>query len=179
MAVDVRIDSSDFRHLAAAIAGLPQDIKVKAISRALRRVGEMTRTRVVKRTAERIDIAQKHVRERILLFNAGGDTVELIARSGWIPLYKLGARQGKSGASVANRGTYPGSFIATMKSGHAGVFKRVGDERLPIRELFGPNPASDIFNHEDVYAEVLHDVAEQYLVPRVLHEVERLWGALG
>lgn len=41
----------------------------------------------------------------------------------------------KSGAGV-----YPNAFIATMKSGHRGVFERVkGAGRLPIRELRGPS----------------------------------------
>lgn len=41
----------------------------------------------------------------------------------------------KSGAGV-----YPRAFIATMSSGHRGVFERVkGATRLPIRELRGPS----------------------------------------
>jgi hypothetical protein len=31
------------------------------------------------------------------------------------------------------------AFIATMRSGHRGVFLRKGDRRLPIREAFGPS----------------------------------------
>jgi hypothetical protein len=31
------------------------------------------------------------------------------------------------------------AFIATMKSGHQGVFKRTGKSRLPIQEKFGPS----------------------------------------
>ena len=33
-----------------------------------------------------------------------------------------------------------GAFVARMKSGHVGVFKRDGEGRLPVRELFGPDP---------------------------------------
>ena len=31
---------------------------------------------------------------------------------------------------------FEGAFVATMKSGHKGVFKRKGKERLPIKELY-------------------------------------------
>jgi hypothetical protein len=54
-------------------------------------------------------------------------------------------RGSKEGASVmvkvGNRKTIPGSFVATMKSGHVGLFKRIGKKRLPIKELYGPQPA--------------------------------------
>jgi len=39
------------------------------------------------------------------------------------------------------------AFIATMSSGHTGVFTRRGPERLPIRELLGSRPV-DALLHE-------------------------------
>ncbi len=61
-----------------------------------------------------------------------------------------------------------------MDSGHVGVMKRVGTARLPIRELFGPNPAHDITNNDAVYLAVLAEVIETALAPRVLHELGRI-----
>lgn len=34
----------------------------------------------------------------------------------------------------------PGAFLATMRSGHEGIFRRVGPARLPIKELLGSRP---------------------------------------
>jgi hypothetical protein len=75
----------------------------------------------------------------------------IIARMQSIPLYKFSPSKAKSqkGIPVKKRrpvtvkvkrkeGRKPvqGGFIATMKSGHTGIFKRGGKESLPIHELF-------------------------------------------
>lgn len=57
-------------------------------------------------------------------------------------------RQTRKGVSVAinvgKRKLIKGAFLATMKSGHRGVFKREGKARLPIDELFSTR-VSDVF----------------------------------
>ncbi|CAI2936143.1 phage tail protein [Aminobacter niigataensis] len=173
--VDVHVDASDFTDLSRAIARLPEEIRVKAASRAMRRVADMARSRIVKRSAERVDIPQARVRALTTAhMNAGGRTAEVVMRSGWIPLFKLGATQTAKGVRVKMRGSFRSAFIAKMGSGHAGVFRREGKDRLPIRELFGPNPAHDITNNDQVYVQVLAEVIESHLLPRYLHEVDRL-----
>ncbi|MER9662294.1 phage tail protein [Mesorhizobium sp. M0159] len=175
MTVELHVDASDFADLGRAIARLPEQIKAKAAARAMRRVTEMARSRIIKRDAERIDIPPSRVRAVTTAhFNAGGNTSDVIVRSGWIPLYKLGATQTAKGVRVRLRGSYRSAFIAGMKSGHTGVFRRQGKARLPIRELFGPNPAHDITNNPQVYLQVLTEIIEQSLMPRYLHEVENL-----
>lgn len=175
MTATFRVDASDFEHLGRAIAKLPEEIKAKAMARAMRRVSQMARTRVVKRSAERVKIPQNIVRERTTaMFNAGGNTQEMIVRSKWIPLHKLGAVQTSRGVRVRLRGSYRSAFIAKMASGHKGVMRRQGKDRLPIRELFGPNPAHDITNNDQVYLEVMAEVMEEVLLPRFLHELGRI-----
>ncbi|MBD9390142.1 hypothetical protein IB237_23355 [Agrobacterium sp. AGB01] len=145
------------------------------MARAMSRMRDMARTRVVKRSAERVKLSPKQVREiTTARFNAGSNTIEVIEKSGWISLYKLGATQTKSGVRVRLRGSYKSAFIAKMGSGHSGVMKRVGSARLPIRELYGPNPAHDVTNNPDVYLTVLAELIEDHLAPRVLHEIDRL-----
>lgn len=65
-----------------------------------------------------------------------------------IPLIKFGARgpepsrgrgTGVRYRMAGGRGHIPSAFIATMRSGHRGVFKRAGPARLPINELHGPS----------------------------------------
>jgi len=175
MTVELRIDASDFETLGRAIARLPGEIKAKAMARAMRRMRDMTRTRVVKRSAERTDIPVGMVRAlTTAAFNAGGNTIEIVEKSGWIGLYKLGARQTRTGVTVRGRGSYRSAFIAKMKSGHTGVTIREGKSRFPIKELFGANPAHDVTNNPDVFIEVLAEVIESHLAPRVLHEISRL-----
>jgi hypothetical protein len=58
-------------------------------------------------------------------------------------------RQVRAGVSVGinkgSRGLIQSAFVATMKSGHTGVFRRVGRGRLPIKELFTTRIV-DVFN---------------------------------
>lgn len=168
-------DASEYLALSRAIRKLPGEIRAKAFARAGRRVTQMARTAYVKRAAPRLKLSQKTIRDLTTArFNAGGNTSDVVVRSGWIPLAKLGATQTSKGVRVRLRGSYRHAFIASMASGHTGVMMRVGKERLPIRELFGPNPAHDITNNDAVYLAVLAEVIDKAMAPRVLHEIDRL-----
>tara|TARA_R110002020_G_scaffold471284_1_gene698236 strand:- start:28852 stop:29388 length:537 start_codon:yes stop_codon:yes gene_type:complete len=175
MTAELRFDASELEVIGRAIGKLPGHIKTKAMARAMRRMRDMARTRVVKRTAERVDLPTSRVREVTTAhFNAGGHTIEIIEKSGWIPLYRLGATQTSKGVRVRARGSYRSAFLAKFKSGHRGVMKRTGAARYPIRELYGPNPAHDVTNNPEVYLKVLAELIETSLAPRVLHELDRL-----
>jgi hypothetical protein len=130
---------------------------------------------LIKRQAPRIKLPAGVIRKLTTThFNAGGNTQEIIVRSGWQPLYKLGATQTAKGVNVRLRGSYRHAFLATMSSGHRGVFLRQGMARTPIRELFGPNPAHDITNHEEVYLPLVAEVVQDVLLPRFIHELGRI-----
>ncbi|MBP2560835.1 hypothetical protein J2857_003604 [Neorhizobium galegae] len=175
MSAELRFDASEIEALSRAIMKLPGEIKAKAMARAMRRMRDMARTRVVKRSAERTDLPQRMVRElTTAVFNAGGNTVEIVEKSGWIGLYQIGATQTGKGVRVRGRGSYRSAFIAQMDSGHRAVLKRVGRKRLPIRELFGPNPAHDITNNPEVFLKVLAELVEEALLPRFLHELGQI-----
>lgn len=68
-----------------------------------------------------------------------------------MPLGTFPTRQTKRGVMVSvNKGAsklFPGAFIATMRSGHKGVFYRTGKARLPIDEAFSTR-VSDVFQNE-------------------------------
>lgn len=174
--MDVHFDARELETLARAINRLPGEIKAKAMGRAMRRMRDMMRTRVVRLGAERVKIPASRIRQLTTAhFNAGGNSIDVVEKSGWIPLYKLGATETKRGVRVRGRGSYQRAFLAQMKSGHRGVFRRVkGAGRYPIRELFGPNPAHDITNNPDEYLELLAELIETHLAGRVLHEIDRL-----
>lgn len=173
MSAEIVFDASDFERLAKDLARVPYELKYHAVGRAMHRVAQMGATQVIKRAAERVDIPQKFVRSRTSAFQSQGEAT-IRVRSDWISLYQLGARQTKKGVTVRGRGSYRSAFIAGMASGHAGVFKRTGTARLPIRELFGPNPANDISTSPDVYQDLINGVAERYVLPRLMHELVRL-----
>lgn len=74
-----------------------------------------------------------------------------------IPLINFAAKMKGEGTTAKAWGEgklYPSTFVATMKSGHTGVFKRVGDRRseegneLGIKELWGPGVAQEMSREE-------------------------------
>lgn len=60
-----------------------------------------------------------------------------------------GKRKGGVNVTVnrGKRSRIPGAFVATMGSGHKGIFKRKGRARLPIQELLGSRPV-DALSHK-------------------------------
>lgn len=175
MTTELKLDVSEIEALSRAIGRLSDGIKTKAMARAMTRMRQMVRTRIVNRNAEHTKLPRNLVsRLTTANFNAGGNTQEVIVRSGWISLAKLGASQTARGVRVKTRGFYAHAFMAGFKSGHRGVMMRAGSKRLPIRELYGPNPAHAITNNPEVYLEVMAEVIEEHMLPRFLHELGRL-----
>lgn len=129
----------------------------KALERALKKAGN-TAARDMKATASR----QVRFRKRYKVKDVNGamnlifpkgqkiDSLvwHMVVKGTAVPVYKMGARETKRGVSVAinqgRRKVIPGAFIVTLKSGHAGVFRRVGHKRLPIEELFTTR-VTDVF----------------------------------
>lgn len=62
-----------------------------------------------------------------------------LAGSAWFGTASIAAsylgvpRQTKAGARVRNK-FFPGAFVATMPTGHVGIFRRAGKSRLPITQ---------------------------------------------
>lgn len=131
-----------------------------AAKRALRKAGATAlrdmRSEASKRIRQRKRIRVSYIRDAISMRRpSGGD----ISSYQWaldvsgkpVPLVAYPHRQTRKGVSVeVNRGKrtlVKGAFVATMKSGHKGVFRRRGKARLPIEELRGSRPV-DALLHE-------------------------------
>lgn len=96
-----------------------------------------------------------------------GRHASIIATGRGIALSKFRARQLKKGVSVSvKKGTrklLPGRFIATMKSGHKGVYTRKSKTRLPIKELYGPGAAT-LFGSRRVMRKTVSFIRQKYPV---------------
>ena len=66
----------------------------------------------------------------------------------------------------------PKAFIAEMKSGHQGLFRRKTDSSLPIKQLFGPSVPQMIKN--DGSMERIQAEAENTLQKRIDAEIENI-----
>lgn len=115
-----------------------------AKTRALNKIAAKARTAVIREIASDIGTPIAPVRKQVTLQRATRfKRVAILRATGRrIPIIKLKARQTRKGITYGKGGsrrTIPGGFIATMPSGHRGVFKRIGNKRLPVTELHGPS----------------------------------------
>jgi hypothetical protein len=144
--ITTRFDTSDFR---AGITRFRQKAP-KAIARALNRSIRSGQTQAVRDVSKDVGLNQAAVRDRVTLSDATPSA--LVARLGFslarIALIHFGATgprpsrgkgRGVSYRIGGRRGRLPHAFIATMRSGHRGVFARTRQARLPVRELRGPS----------------------------------------
>ena len=72
---------------------------------------------------------------------------------------------------------YDDAFIAEMKNGHIGVFRRETSKHLPISEYMGLSAAHMV--GETAVAEKVQEEAQKTVEERVMHEVERILGGYG
>ena len=142
--VSMTLDVSDARALFKRLGSRMPAV----ISRSINRAAKSARTAMTKAVREDVGLTAKVVRDAIVFTpaRAGRDPrAKLTISKKRIPLIKFKARQLKRAGVKANlKGgarTYPGAFIATMRSGHRGVFKRTTAARLPITQLHGPSLA--------------------------------------
>lgn len=143
----------------SGIAALENSKLKGALKRALRKAGATAlrdmRSEATKRIRARKRIKVSYIRRALSLGRPSGGDISSFAWSlnvsgERVPLIAYPHRQTKKGVSVeVNRGKrtlIKGAFIATMKSGHEGVFQRRGKGRLPIKELTGSRPVDALLH---------------------------------
>jgi hypothetical protein len=134
----------------------------------------------------------------------GGIVGEITFSGGKIPLYRFGVtpKQPKAkgtkvpvrfgdrwilvtpGAPVKARQRkdkpltpFNNAFIATMKSGHTGIFERSNETRTPINEIMGVSTAQMAAN--SVVLEKVEAAAVETIVKRTEHEISRILHGYG
>lgn len=65
-----------------------------------------------------------------------------------------------------------GGFVAQMTSGHIGLFKRIGTERTPVKELVGPSVPQMVGNKEIL--KKIESEAQKTIEKRLKHEITRI-----
>lgn len=168
-AVSVRIEVQwDKREIAALETGPLKG----ALKRALRKAGATAvrdmQSEAVKRIRARKRIKPRYIRDAITLarpkggdiagmewaINVSGKPVPLIA----YPHKVVKGKRGRGGVgprspggllvevNVGKQTFVRGAFVATMRSGHQGIFRRRGTSRLPIHELLGSRPVDALLH---------------------------------
>ncbi|UJQ20821.1 phage tail protein [Wolbachia endosymbiont of Delia radicum] len=115
-----------------------EKVKVeKAAVRALNKTALWVRSQTVKQVSEEKQIPKKAMRKKLSVDKANRKRLWSVVKlsSQWIGVAKLGSiKQTKIGAKAGSR-MYEGAFIATMKNGHIGIFRRRYMTPLPIDEI--------------------------------------------
>jgi hypothetical protein len=95
---------------------------------------------VIRKLQVETGLKQAVIRERLEIQRASPADLEavVVVSSKSIPLIEFGARQTPAGVTTARGQFRKSAFLATMRSGHRGVFRRRTKRRLPIREQTGP-----------------------------------------
>lgn len=139
----------------------------KATARALNRTAASVLSRANKEVAKDLGLKQKDSRSALRIAKATENAPRalVIATGKRIPLIAFvkpsvpeqvvrqlrDLQSGRRGGGVTYvignvKKMLPSSFIAQMRSGHLGVFKRRGKKSLPIDERFGPSIPKSFVN---------------------------------
>jgi len=113
----------------------------------------------------RIDRAQRT--KPVAAIEIAGRRIPLIAFSARGPEPSRGRGRGVSYRLPTGRGRIGNAFIATMPSGHRGVFKRKAKKRLAIMELRGPSLPHVFEKHFPVF----RAAAEESLLKNLASEI--------
>lgn len=121
----------------------------KAQASAANRSAKSTVSFFSKETRKEVNVKSSALKKQIWIRRAKpANLVSTINISGrHLSLISMGARQNRRGVTVrrlktGGRTVLKSAFVATMPSGHVGVFRRKGKARLPIQEQFGPSVIS-------------------------------------
>jgi hypothetical protein len=167
--LNIRIEM-DTASVLSMLKTVKQDVLPLATARALNKTGISARSVAVKTMATEIGLPQKEVRPAVQLLKARPlccDAVLCVVKDKRVPLIRIDPRAKQMSLGVSYRGdrgmqrSIPHAFIATMPSGHRGVYARKGRGRLPIRELLGPS-LSYVFQQPAVQKAIAETVTARW-----------------
>lgn len=173
MTVHVDFDASN---LLSGIESLGKKMP-GAVRRALKRTGTSARVDLTKRIVEDTALPARAVKLGIQLTIASDTKILLSASDRRVPLIEFKARgpepsrgqgRGVSYSLPGGRGRLKHAFIATMASGHRGVFQRTDKSRLPIGEKHGPSLGGVFRKH----LKPVEESAQETLLANLRHEID-------
>lgn len=138
-----------------------------------------------------INLASKDVRQEYIIsdsdfkkythsaFKVDENGVSIEFRGWHIPLMAFDAKFGKDGKITArakhssSREALNNAFVQSVSRNHTGIFERVGDDRLPIREFLGPS-VPQMMSYNDELQEAIAEHTKETFEKRFDHEVTRI-----
>ncbi|MDD3662288.1 MAG: phage tail protein [Candidatus Pacebacteria bacterium] len=139
------------------------------VSRAINRAIQNVKKNMGKETSARYFISSGDVKKTVNVTKASKSNLKAaaISQGGGIALSKFKVNPGtpvryrgknrspkvykagvKKSGGVKPLDGDPKSFVAIMKSGHKGVFSRMSEDSLPLKQLYGPSVPQMVKNEE-------------------------------
>lgn len=186
IAVDIAEESLD--RVTKLLAGISGGV-YKAVGSALTRAADAGKTAAKRPVTREYAISQSEFLAQTRNINHfvresdGGLSVVFGFRGNVIPLMKFNTRVNNKGQVVTQvkrsgtAATLERAFTAQM-GGHRGVYERVGTQRFPVEELYGPVTPQMMYANEEVTDEIEAKMAETY-EKRIDHEILRLLNSWG
>jgi len=196
--VKTSINAPDLIDIAKALETNGPLVVQRALNAALNSTGAVATTAVRRNIVKITSASAGAVRDvvRTKRSNFEDLSFDIYGRGSPIPLIEFGAQQRGRGVSArawGRRTIYRGTFIATMDSGHRGVFtrsKKGGARRvrqvdkrgrvyyseLPIRELAGPSIPRAMLQKEVV--QTFNQIVGERLPLAFARELDRVMGRL-
>lgn len=187
--VNIRFADDELKRMENMIGALGNEQARVGLARAVNRVTDTVRTRVIRAVAKQSSLPQKVVRKRVKAQKAahkGTSEISGMVYSTGSPLslYYFGAKQFSWGVRAKVWGSFqrfPGTFIwaGTWKSGKAvaneHVFARTTKDSLPIERQDGASIPEEMVKGESV--RVYEQTVRDMLPARAMHELSRLLNA--
>ena len=190
----IQIDESQFRRVQDILQHLPNKIP-QAVSSAINRASESARTEAVRKAREDYVIQASGVRETIDIRKASANNLfaSMLSRGRPRPLSMFKIRPGRRGSAQliaqvkrGGGGTIRGAFVARMREvgfgrgrrlaepgqGHEAVFRRLGKQRNPIEESYGPSVPQML--QSPTINKFIQDKAVETLNKSLEHEINRI-----
>lgn len=170
----------------------------RALNAAINRTGDAGVVQVKKSLREATDVKADRLNKALAISRSSFENLRYVVKASGrpLPLAYFDVRQGKRGVSArawGRRTLFRGTFLATMPSGHMGVFRRSRTEvrrvkrydkrgrvyysQLPIIELAGPSIPRAMTQAAVVQA--FENLVKERLPREYAHEIERVvngWG---
>ncbi|OME03374.1 hypothetical protein BSK54_07945 [Paenibacillus odorifer] len=184
--IDVQAEARGIREALRRVGSLDTDVR-KSFYSALNRTSQRLKTESGRKAKETYIVKSKAVTDQVVLKRGSVSNLssELRWKGGNIPLMQfktnpkaLSSKRPRALKAAVKRAggnkKVDGAFLARMRNGHIGVFRRSARRRLPVEELYGPAVPVMLNNLE--VTEHLENVAIEEMDKRLEHELNRRLG---
>jgi len=173
----IEVNSRDFQRTLSQLQKPKLD---EVVAKALADTAKSAKVKAAAVIARRTGLKSAVVKERIFYDRVDPGEYEVQVKSSRRPiaLIEFPVMQTATGVSTRAWGKVTlikHAFIAKMKSGHTGVFRRVGKSRLPIEQMWGPTIGGTFAKPEvqAVIAKTMRERLSKSLARRMAAAVRR------